>query len=146
MIEASSRFLKMTKRCKFVVVSVIAVMIVGSLSCCVLPLFNPLRKPEEQIRASLLKETPPGTAYDKVKSYIVSQGWDHQSFIHPDPFLHPEEQGKDKTKSIMATLGSFGQLPWEHGFPFAVVVTAHWTFDARDALTDIGVSTYLDGF
>src|SRR5262249_27521999 len=89
---------------------------------------NPLRKPPEQIRTSLLNETPPGTTFEKVKSFIKSNGWNHDIFIHPDPFLEPDQQEKEKTKSILAKLGWFNRMPWENGFPFACVVLATWTF------------------
>jgi hypothetical protein len=53
---------------------------VGVLACvllllfCIVPLFNPLRRSPERIRASLLEDNPPGTCFEKAKSFIQSKG------------------------------------------------------------------------
>ena len=50
------------------------------LSCCVvpeyvLPLFNPLRRSPETIRALVVKETPLGTSRAEVDALVNNRGW-----------------------------------------------------------------------
>jgi hypothetical protein len=83
-----------------------------------------LRKPEDQIRASLLKRTPVGTSRDSVEAYLEKRGW--QNYTAPG-----------QRQPISARLGSY-----QHGMLYAPTtdVWAKWLIGTNDQVLDIQVT------
>jgi hypothetical protein len=83
---------------------------------------NSLRRSGDQIAASLLELTPPGTAREEVEALIKERGWPPGGVVINDP----------NARSVM--LGQY------RGFPFDITVFACWRFDARRRVRTVEVT------
>jgi len=55
--------------------AVVVVLAAGAF--CAWLAFDPMRRPSEQIQASILERTPLGTTQDDVRAFLDRQGWKH---------------------------------------------------------------------
>jgi hypothetical protein len=96
-----------------------------------LPLVDPLRRSDESIRESLLKETPPGTKEAAVQALIKARGWRRCG-------------GTVRARDEMVWSGVGTELGQYRGLLLSEVsVWAVWQFDRQGTLIDIEVTTHV---
>jgi hypothetical protein len=116
-----------------VVVAFIAILYAAS---------NSLRRSPEQIRASLLRDCPPGTDMEAVRSFLDQRGWRDQHYDEGRGFSNPDAPAVAiGAQSLHADLGRYYELiP-----PLPTWVEAFYGFDANGRLIDIRVRKTMDG-
>jgi hypothetical protein len=114
-----------------VFMSVIGLAFVG----CSLP-----RRSESSIRKRLLRDTPRGSSYENVSSYLKSRGWPVQEWSggYEIPNFEHAPSRKVGQRVIKAYLGHYQGLPWR------VDVDCFWAFDERERLIDISIDKQTD--
>ena len=116
-----------------VVVAFIAILYAESYS---------LRRSPEQIRASLLRDCPPGTDMEAVRSFLDQRGWRDQHYEEGRGFFDPDAPGVAVgAQSLHADLGQYYELVP----PLPTCVEAFYAFDANGRLIEIRVRKTMDG-
>jgi hypothetical protein len=94
-----------------------------------------MRKPSEQIQASILERTPLGTTEKDVRAFLDSKGWKHYPGDKEggDFWTYRNQHEVKGESAICATLGSYQGLPWY------ITVDAVWVFDSDGKLIDVEV-------
>jgi hypothetical protein len=102
--------------------------------------FDPIRRPPEQIHASILERTPLGTTVDDVRAFLDSEGWKYYPGDKEGGFfwLYRNEHEVRGESAICARLGSYQGLPWY------VTVDAVWVFDSDSKLIGVQVFKIMD--
>ncbi len=122
----------------------IVLLVVGALlaagAYCVWLAFDPMRKPSEQIQASILERTPPGTTVNDVRAFLDSKGWKHYPGDKEGGnfWLYRNQHEVQGVSAICARLGSYQGLPWY------VTVDAVWVFDSDGKLIGVQVIKTAD--
>lgn len=120
---------------------------VATIAACALALAGPavawlttgIRRDSAAIRASLLREKPPGTPLAEVERWLAKNKrlrydkWDTGFMKHVPP--KPEIVG---VKTIRADLGQYSS-------PLPTSVEAFWSFNERGELIDVRVRKSVDG-
>jgi hypothetical protein len=114
-----------------VLIGIFGVLMALCLFCCVLPelvlpLFNPLRRSPEKIRASVLKESPLGTSRERVDALVNNRGWS-RGWTNDGPADYADPSW------ISAFLGKYSDYVSE------TMVYVFWKFDKDDRLIEIRV-------
>ena len=111
---------------KLVVVGLLGVVIIVTRMAG-----NPLRKPDAQLRAWLLDQTPVGSSRSDVKAILKERGWYTDGFAttQPRPARYP---------FLAGDLGGYQGLPWY------VFVDAFWEFDNNEKLVNVRVRRIID--
>jgi hypothetical protein len=99
-----------------------------------------LHRPEDDIRASLLKKTPEGTTSETIEAYLKQKGLEYRvadGFAGPCPSLYVNKNDRpDVKQSISAELGSyragFLSLSWTH-------VWGTWLIGTNNQLTGLWI-------
>ena len=111
----------------------------------VIPLFNPLRWPQECIKNGILKLTPIGTSMEDVIKIIESK-WENDSISYYDEGYRkpgppdPSDIGRGTIvgeKSIEVFIGEYRNV-------FATCVSVFWVFDENSELIEIFVEKDTD--
>ncbi len=112
------------------------VVLLAAGAFCAWLAFDPMRRPSEQIHASILERTPLGTTHNDVRAFLDVQGWKHHAGDKEggDFWQYRKEHEIKGESAICARLGSY------QGFPWYVTVDAVWVFDADGKL--IGVQVF----
>jgi hypothetical protein len=96
---------------------------------------NPLRRPEAEIRADLLREAPLGSSTAQVETMIRRHGWKLSGPLANTGFYDQRTRPARETgaQHLRASLGDYQDIPWEAN------VTVFWGFDQSGRLMDIWV-------
>src|SRR6266568_2806319 len=105
------------------------VVIVITLWAC----SNSLLRPETDIRASLLKETPIGSSSAEVAKLLKQKGWIDRNYLGTSGFLKQEPGKQAQVIGATSLAGHLGQ----YHLRFRTDVTAFWGFDTNNRLIDI---------
>lgn|SRR6266540_828856 len=105
--------------------------------CCLVP--HRLRRSEANLRASLLKSTPPGSSFSDVWTFAGKRSWLVRG--HGTNYgITPADVGGPRAatepvgvKSIHGHLGHYWGCPWR------IDVDAYWAFNAEDRLIDVWI-------
>jgi hypothetical protein len=103
-----------------------------------------VHKSEDNIRVSLLKQTPLGSSYQDVRSFLKKKRWLDESYFGEHSGFAKQEGGPPVivgVSSLSGQLGTYRTLPYF----LETDVTAFWGFDANNQLIDIWVWKTTDG-
>lgn len=104
-----------------------------------------LRRDEDGIRQSLLKEKPLGTPMKEVEEWVKTRGWKDVKVSYTRGFFRSARFTKDYAtigvKGITVTLGEYVSPP----VGFATTVEASWGFNEKGELIDVWVHKSTDG-
>ena len=105
------------------------------LAAILIASFNPLRRPEAEIRSNLLSEVPLGSSIAQVQSQIHRHGWTLSYPLANTGFLDQRTKPNREVgvKHFRASLGDYQDIPWEAN------VTAFWGFEETGKLMDLWI-------
>jgi hypothetical protein len=121
-------------RARYLVISTVVVVVVVVAYFFAAELANPLARSEAEISRGLLSQTPIGTAYADVRTYIHSRGW-----------FDASNQGSDGKTGPLYLRGELGEY-LSIRTPFRVTVTVFWEFDEGEHLAEIRSWKTIDAF
>ena len=114
--------------------------LMAAAAFCVWVAFDPVRRPSEEIQASILQRTPLGTTQNDVRAILDSEKWKHYPGDKEGGlfWLYRNQHEVRGESAICARLGSYQGLPWY------VTVDAVWVFDSDGKLIGVQVVKTAD--
>ena len=111
------------------------------LAAILIASFNPLRRPEAEIRSHLLSEVPLGSSIAQVQSQIQLHGWTLSYPLADTGFVDQRTKPNREVgvKHFRAILGDYRDIPWKAN------VTAFWGFNDTGKLMDLWIWKTWDG-
>jgi len=121
----------LTKRLKIIIISGVVIIAFTEWFYS-----HSLLRPEQSIRASLLKQTPLGSEKAEVQAFAQKRGW-----LRADsPETRVTEYASGSGIEVTISSGTLGH----YRIPFSTLVVANWKFDTSNHLVDITVGKASD--
>ena len=104
---------------------------------------NPLRKPYDEIRETVLNVVPIGTSMeDTIKIIEENEKWEIEYISDDDRYEKPEVWFDVESKTIVTTIGKYKEIDIAFGI-YDTYIIAYWDFNESLELVDVEVSYTL---